>query len=106
MNRGDVVLALIPYIDGTGGKHRAVLIVQGDSFNQSALDTIIAAVSTNLQGAGQANQLLIDPATARLRIESALGREMRSALHHRSTFHRPHDRQSVGGDHPNTSTTV
>jgi len=63
MNRGDVVLALIPYIDGTGGKRRPVLVVQSNQFNQTALDTIVAAISTNLRGVGQANQLLIDPAT-------------------------------------------
>jgi mRNA interferase MazF len=57
------VPALISYIDGTGGKRRPVLIVQGDHFNQTALDTIVAAISSNLRGVGQANQLLIDPAT-------------------------------------------
>jgi mRNA-degrading endonuclease toxin of MazEF toxin-antitoxin module len=40
-----------------------VLIVQCDQFNQTTLDTIVAAVSTTLRGIGQANQLLIDPAT-------------------------------------------
>jgi mRNA-degrading endonuclease toxin of MazEF toxin-antitoxin module len=40
-----------------------VLIVQSDQFNQATLNTIVAAISTNLRGVGQTNQLLIDPAT-------------------------------------------
>jgi mRNA interferase MazF len=63
MTRGDVALALIPYIDGTGGKRRPVLIVQSDHFNAKLPDTIVAAISTNLRNVGEPNQFLIDPAT-------------------------------------------
>ena len=63
MKRGDVVLAVIPYLEGGGGsKRRPVVVVQADSFNATLPDTIVAAVTSNLALAGPSNRLAIDPA--------------------------------------------
>jgi mRNA interferase MazF len=61
MNRGDVVLVYIPYIDGPGGKVRPVVVIQCDASNFRLPHTIVAAISTSLRGVGSSTHYFIDP---------------------------------------------
>jgi mRNA interferase MazF len=63
MKRADVVIVEIPYVQGRGGKRRPVLVVQNDRDNQRLANTIVAMISGNIEHAGEATQLFIDPAT-------------------------------------------
>lgn len=61
VRRGDVVLVAFPYTDGTGGKVRPVLVVQGDSNNQRLRNTVVAMITRNTRRAGrEPTQFLID----------------------------------------------
>lgn len=62
MKRGDVVIVEIPYVEGRGGKKRPALVVQNDRDNGRLTNTIVAMISGNIEHAGEATQLLIDPA--------------------------------------------
>ena len=63
MKRGDVVIVEIPYVQGRGGKNRPALVVQNDRDNRRLTNTLVAMISGNIEHAGEATQLLIDPAT-------------------------------------------
>jgi mRNA interferase MazF len=54
----------LAYVQGGGGKKRPALIVQNDRDNSRLANTIVAMISGNIQRAGEATQLLVDPATA------------------------------------------
>lgn len=63
MNRGDVVLAFIPYVGSPGGKKRPALVVQNDTNNARLKETIIAVITSNTSRVHEPHQLLIDVST-------------------------------------------
>jgi mRNA interferase MazF len=63
MNRGDVVILVYPFSQGSGAKARPGLVVQNDRDNQRLSHTIVAMITGNLRNVGQPTQLLVDPAT-------------------------------------------
>ena len=63
MKRGDVVMAVIPFLEGSGAKRRPVVIVQADTFSENLRDTTVASVTSNMSLIGPPNRLLIDPAS-------------------------------------------
>ena len=75
MKRGDVVVVEFPYVDGQRGKNRPAVIVQNDRENRRLTNTIVAMISGNVRHAGEATQVLVDPA-------SPIGKS--SGLHGRS----------------------
>lgn len=48
--QGDIVLIPIPFIDLTSSKKRPVLIISNDTYNKSAEDIIVIAITSNLDG--------------------------------------------------------
>ena len=61
MQRGDVVLAELPYSDRSGSKKRPALIVQCNRNNQRLDDVILAMITSSTQRAAvEPTQLLID----------------------------------------------
>ena len=64
MNRGEVILAVIPNVGGPGGKKRPALVVQSDLNNARLRETIIAAITSNISRVYEDHQLLIDISTA------------------------------------------
>jgi mRNA interferase MazF len=63
VTRGDVVLVHFPFASGIGSKVRPALVVQSNQNNARMSNTIVVQITTNLRRAGEATQLLIDPAT-------------------------------------------
>ncbi len=63
MKRGDVVIVEIPYVERRGGKNRPALVVQNDRDNRRLANTVVAMISGNDEHAGEATQVLVDPAT-------------------------------------------
>ena len=63
MNRGDVVLVPFPFQDKPGEKVRPALVVQSDAENRRLANTLLAMITGNLDDAGQASAVLIDPKT-------------------------------------------
>jgi mRNA interferase MazF len=62
--RGDVVLATLPFTDLTASKIRPALVVQSDRNNQRLHDVILAMITRTIHRATtEPTQLLIDPAT-------------------------------------------
>lgn len=62
--RGDVVIALFPFVTGIGGKVRPAVVVQCDRLNRQLQTTILAMVTGNTKLAKtEPSQLLIDPGT-------------------------------------------
>ena len=68
MVRGEIWWANLPYPEGSKpAKRRPVLIIQGDSFNQSDINTVICAVITsNTSLAGLPGNLLLEKSVSRL----------------------------------------
>jgi mRNA-degrading endonuclease toxin of MazEF toxin-antitoxin module len=64
MNRGDVILAVIPNVGSPGGKKRPALVVQSDLNNARLRETIIAAITSNISRIHEDHQLLINISTA------------------------------------------
>ncbi len=63
-SRGDIVLADLPYSDGTGSKVRPALVVQNDLNNRRLQDVILALITSATHRASlEATQLLIDITT-------------------------------------------
>jgi mRNA interferase MazF len=61
VQRGDVVMVDWQYSDRTGVKRRPALVVQGDIYNQTLEDTILALItSSTRRRVGAATQLDID----------------------------------------------
>jgi mRNA interferase MazF len=63
VNRGDVVLARFPYAAGTRGRKRPVVIVQSDAYNPKLRHVIVAETTSNLSGASDPANLLIEVST-------------------------------------------
>ena len=52
VQRGDVVLAEMPFSSGTQGKRRPVLVIQNDRDNQMIRKTVIALITGNTRRRG------------------------------------------------------
>ena len=64
MNRGDIVLVMLPYTDASGGKLRPAVVVSADSLNQRSCDVVLVPITTNTSLAGtHPAQVLIDITT-------------------------------------------
>jgi mRNA interferase MazF len=64
VSRGDVVLLDFPFSDGTGGKVRPAVVVQGDAHNRRMSATIVALVTKSIQRAArEPTQFLIEAAS-------------------------------------------
>jgi mRNA-degrading endonuclease toxin of MazEF toxin-antitoxin module len=62
--RGDVVVAVFPYVGGGASKNRPAVIVQCDRLNRQIDNTIVAMVTGNTSLVGKdPAQFLIDPGT-------------------------------------------
>lgn len=63
MQRGDIWWANLPAPSGSGpGHRRPMLVVQADSFNRSAINTVVCAVITSsIRLAGAPGNLRISP---------------------------------------------
>jgi len=74
MVRGEIWWANLPMPKGSmPGKRRPVLIIQGDSFNQSSINTIICAViSSNTELASLPGNLLLEKAVSGLEKTAAI----------------------------------
>ena len=65
VSRGDVLLAELPYSDGSGAKTRPALVVQNDTNNRRLHDVILAVItSTTHRASLEPTQLLIDVTTS------------------------------------------
>lgn len=63
-NRGDVVVAIFPYVGGGRSKNRPAVVVQCDRLNSQIQNTVLAMITGNLRLAGtEPTQFLIDPTT-------------------------------------------
>ncbi len=51
--QGDIVLVLWPYTDYSNQKCRPALVISNNSFNNSSLDVILAAFSSNVSNKSQ-----------------------------------------------------
>jgi mRNA-degrading endonuclease toxin of MazEF toxin-antitoxin module len=64
VQRGDIVLAELPFSDGTGSKIRPALVVQCDYNNRRLQDVMVAVITKTVKNATiEATQLLIDITT-------------------------------------------
>jgi mRNA interferase MazF len=74
MVRGEIWWAnLPPPRDSASAKRRPVLVIQNDSFNRSALNTVVCAVITsNLELAGLPGNMLLEKAVSGLDKSSAI----------------------------------
>jgi len=63
VTRGEVALARFPHASGGRGKKRPVVIVQADVYNQTLRHVIVAEVTSNLTGASDPANLLIEVTT-------------------------------------------
>jgi mRNA interferase MazF len=62
--RGDVVVAVFPYVGGGASKNRPAVVVQCDRLNNQIRNTVVAMVTGNTRLVGrEPTQFLIDPAT-------------------------------------------
>jgi mRNA interferase MazF len=62
--RGDVVIAVFPYVGGGASKNRPAIVVQCDALNSKLDNTVVAMVTGNTRFvAVEPTQFLIDPAT-------------------------------------------
>jgi mRNA-degrading endonuclease toxin of MazEF toxin-antitoxin module len=62
--RGDVILAKLPFTDGTGAKVRPGLVVQSDRNNARLDDVILALITSVTTRTGrEATQLLVEAST-------------------------------------------
>jgi len=74
MVRGEIWWATLPFPKGSKpAKHRPVLIIQGDSFNRSSINTVICAVITsNTELASLPGNLLLEKSISGLDKTSAV----------------------------------
>jgi mRNA interferase MazF len=62
IRRGDIVLVAFPYTDGSRGKVRPAVVVQGDHNNKRLANTIVAMITGNTTRANrEPAQFVIDP---------------------------------------------
>lgn len=52
LNRGELVLAELPFSDASGSKTRPALVVQNDSNNQRLQDVVVALITSSTARAG------------------------------------------------------
>jgi mRNA-degrading endonuclease toxin of MazEF toxin-antitoxin module len=63
--RGDVVIAVFPYVGGGSSKNRPAVVVQCDRLNNQIQNTLVAMITGNTRLVGrEPTQFLIDAATA------------------------------------------
>lgn len=77
MKRGDIVLAVVPYLTGGASKRRPVLVVQADHLRPRVTHTIVAAITSNLSRAAYPECYLVDAnhpdwSASGLRLESVV----------------------------------
>jgi mRNA interferase MazF len=61
--RGDVVVAVFPYVGGGSSKNRPAVVVQCDRLNSQIQNTVVAMITGNTRLVGrEPTQFLIDPA--------------------------------------------
>jgi mRNA interferase MazF len=88
VQRGDIVLADLPYSDRSGSKKRPALVVQCDRNNRRLDDVILAMITSVVQrAAAEPTQLLIDTATPQGR-QSGLLHPSVVKCEHLITLHR------------------
>jgi len=64
-SRGDVVVAVFPYVGGGASKNRPAVVVQCDRLNRQLQNTVVVMVTGNTRLVGrEPTQFLIEPATA------------------------------------------
>ena len=64
VNRGDVVLAALPFSDASGSKVRPALVVQSDRNNYRLQDVIVSVITKTVKNTpAEPTQLLVDLAT-------------------------------------------
>ncbi|HVW01863.1 MAG TPA: type II toxin-antitoxin system PemK/MazF family toxin [Planctomycetaceae bacterium] len=64
VSRGEIVLAELPFTDGSGSKVRPALVVQNDANNRRLQDVILALITSKTDRATvEATQFLIDVST-------------------------------------------
>jgi mRNA-degrading endonuclease toxin of MazEF toxin-antitoxin module len=62
--RGDVVVAVFPYVGGGTSKNRPAVVVQADRLNHQIGNTVLAMITGNTKLIGkEPTQFLIDPGT-------------------------------------------
>ncbi|MBW3543687.1 MAG: type II toxin-antitoxin system PemK/MazF family toxin [Planctomycetes bacterium] len=66
--RGDVVLATLPFVTRPGSKRRPALVIQNDASNARMQNTIVAFITTNLARAHLPTQVLVE-------VKAAAGRQ-------------------------------
>src|SRR5438105_11828695 len=94
--RGDIVLAELPFSDASGSKIRPSLVVQCDANNQRLDDLIVALITRSTQRAAiEATQLLIDIATPDGQ-QSGLLHTSAVKCEHLITIHRKLIRRVIG----------
>jgi mRNA interferase MazF len=74
MVKGEIWWAQLPYPRGSEpAKRRPVLVIQGDAFNRSNINTVICAViTTNQHYAGSPANLLLEKAVSKLPVTSVV----------------------------------
>ncbi len=95
-NRGDIVLADLPFTDLSGSKIRPALVVQSDHNNARLDDVILALITrTTSRALAEPTQLLVDTTTAE---GKATGLLHSSAIkcEHLITLHRSFIKRVVG----------
>ena len=63
VTRGTIVLAALPFSDGSGSKVRPGLVVQCDHNNHRLQDVIVAVITKTVKNTTEPTQLLIDITT-------------------------------------------
>jgi mRNA interferase MazF len=63
LERGDILLAVLPFVTRPGSKLRPVLVVQNDQNNTRMQNTIVAAITTRISRSAEPTQVLIDVTT-------------------------------------------
>jgi mRNA interferase MazF len=63
ITRGAIVLAALPFSDGSGSKVRPGLVVQSDYNNRRLQDVIVALITKTVKNISEPTQLLIDITT-------------------------------------------
>ena len=63
VKRGDVILAVFPFADGSSPKKRPVMVVQSDAYNLSMRNASVAEITSNTSRAADPAHVWIDIAT-------------------------------------------
>lgn len=93
VNRGDIVLVSLPFASGASAKIRPVLVVQSDHNNSRLINTIVAAITSNISRAlVEPTQFLVDISTPEgnasgLRFDSAVTCEFLATIEQSQVKH-------------------